>query len=361
MSALNVSVVDHFSIAWTIALKDIGDALKNKNSRTNILLIAGMVVFFYWGSAVRPWDKRVDVVVYDQTQTDSLPQEVVLEDGYTLAFYGASSLKDLETKMGFRELGIVMPPDFYDVIEAGEEPILQGHILWARRGKAAELETIYSRMFTELFARPVRVAIGSNIIVPSPGIQASSVHFTILLATFWTAVSLIPQLMLEEKQARTMDALMVSPASPGQIVLGKALAGLFYVLLGGGLYFALHWAYVTNWPLAIIAFVASSAFGIGLALAMGNLISSSQQLSFWSLPVTVVLFIPALFAQEPNLSAGLKEIFQWLPTSAMVNLLHFALSSSSPADELLFNIGVIVASLIIVYGLVVWQVRRADR
>lgn len=361
MSALNISVADHLFVAWTIALKDIGDALRNKNSRTNILLIAGLVVFFYWGTTIRPWDRSVDVVVYDQTQTGSLPQEVVLEDGHTLAFYAASSLRDMETKMGYKQLGIVLPADFYKLLEAGEEPILQGHILWVQRSKAAELESKYSGMFTELFNHPVRVSIGNNVVVPSPGVQASTVHFTILLATFWTAVALIPQLMLEEKQARTMDALMVSPAGPGQIVLGKALAGLFYVLLGGGLYFALHWAYITNWTLAIFAFVASAAFGIGLALAMGNFISSSQQLAFWSFPVTVVLFIPALFVKEPNLATGLKAIFQWLPTSAIVNLLHFALSSSSPADELLFNSAVIVASLALVYGLVVWQVRRADR
>ena len=46
---------------------------------------------------------------------------------------------------------------------------------------------------------------------------------------------------------KTLEALLVSPASAGQVVLGKALAGSFYVLLGGGLFFGLNWAAVTNW------------------------------------------------------------------------------------------------------------------
>ena len=34
--------------AWVIAMKDIQDVLRNKNGRTNILVILGIVIFFYW-------------------------------------------------------------------------------------------------------------------------------------------------------------------------------------------------------------------------------------------------------------------------------------------------------------------------
>jgi hypothetical protein len=40
------NLMDTLYIAWIIGSKDILDALKNKSSRANILLMIGMVVFF---------------------------------------------------------------------------------------------------------------------------------------------------------------------------------------------------------------------------------------------------------------------------------------------------------------------------
>ena len=54
--------------------------------------------------------------------------------------------------------------------------------------------------------------------------QATTI-LQMFIFTFMTALVLVPYLMLEEKQTRPMDTLLVSPATAGQVVLGKALAG----------------------------------------------------------------------------------------------------------------------------------------
>jgi len=60
--------LDNLYIVWAIGSKDILDALKNKKIRTNIILMMGVVVFFYWASTVRPWDKSIEVVVFDRRE-----------------------------------------------------------------------------------------------------------------------------------------------------------------------------------------------------------------------------------------------------------------------------------------------------
>jgi ABC-2 type transport system permease protein len=167
--------------------------------------------------------------------------------------------------------------------------------------------------------------------------------------------------MMEEKRTKTLDALLVSPASDGQVVMGKALAGLFYVVLTGGLFFALNWASVTNWGLALLAFLGCAMFSIGLALALGSFIRSQQHLGIWMLPVMFVLIIPAFFSQEPNLTSGLKAIFSWLPTSALVQVFQFAMSSHAPADRLVIDLAIFLVSTALVFAVVVWKVRRSDR
>ncbi len=358
---MKTNLMDNLYIAWAIGSKDIVDALKNKETRTNIILIMGLVVFFYWASTLRPFDNRIDTAVYDKGDSSLAVRPTELADGYTFRFYNASSLQEMERMMGYKQLGVVIPVDFDQVLASGGEPILSGYILWVNRARAAELETKYSAKFTELLGQPVRVEIGENFVIPSPDVETSGVHVHILFATFFVAVTLVPALMMEEKRTKTLEALLVSPASGGQVVMGKALAGLFYVLLSGGLFFVLNWAYVTNWGLALLAFLGCAMFSIGLALTLGSFIRSRQQMVIWMLPIMFVLIIPAFFSQEPNLAPGLTTLFSWLPTSALVQVFQFAMSSHAPSDRLLFDLAIILVSAALFYAVVVWKVRQSDR
>jgi ABC-2 type transport system permease protein len=353
---------DRIYIIMTIGSKDIVDALEDKNIRINLILMIGMIAFFYWASTLRPFDKRIDTVVYDEGQS-SLNEggTVELADGYTFRFYEADSIQEMEMIMGYKKLGVVIPADFDQSLASGGEPTLAGHVLWVHRTRVAELEAKYSDKFTELLGQPVRVKIGKNFIIPAPDVESSGVHFHILFATFFVAITLVPFLMLEEKRTKTLDALLVSPASAGQVVLGKALAGLFYVLLSSILFFALNWAYITNWGLAILAFLSCALFSIGFALAMGSFSKNQQHLRIWMLPIMFILIVPAIFSQEPNLAPGLKEIFSWLPTSALVRIFQFAMSSHAPIDELLTNLAIVLVSTVLVFTLVSWKVSRSDR
>jgi ABC-2 type transport system permease protein len=174
-------------------------------------------------------------------------------------------------------------------------------------------------------------------------------------------LNLVPILMVEEKQTKTMDAMLVSPASPGQVVMGKALAGFFYILISGGLFFALNWMYITNWSLALLAFILMALFSIGLALLVGSFVDSPKQVNLWTLPILFVLIVPAFFSQEPNLAAGLKAVIGWLPTSAVVDILQFAMSSSTPMNLFGKDLGIVLVSTALVFAIIVWKLRRSDR
>lgn len=361
MSAITRNFMDNLYMAWAIGSKDIVDALKNKSTRINIILLVFIVVFFYWSSTPRPFDKRIDVAIYDEGNSSLTDLPTQLGDGYSFRFYAATSPQEMERMMGYKQLGVVVPSDFEQVLEAGGEPELSGYILWVQRTRVSDLELKYSDKFSELLGQPVRVNIGKNFVIPQPDVETSTVQFTILFAVFWMAITIVPHLMMEEKQTKTMDALLVSPASAGQVIMGKALAGAFYLLLSGGLFFALNWAYVTHWGLALLAFLCTALFSIGVALAVGVFIKSPQQMTLWMLPIVAVLLIPAFFAQEPLLAGNLKAIFSWLPTTALVEMFQFALSSHAPLSQLLKDLTIALGSTGLVFAIVIWKVRRADR
>jgi ABC-2 type transport system permease protein len=357
------TLLDTLYMAWTIGTKDILDALKNKNTRINILVMTGMVLFFFWFSTLRPFDKDVSVVVYDEGHTSLTIQTAKLVDGATYRFRSVSSLEDMQTQMAHQHLGLVLPADLDATLASGGTPVLSGYVFWADRGKVPQLEVKYGRAFSEILGQPVRVVIDRNIVIPEAdagGMQATIAQ-QLTYFIFFVALLVIPYLMLEERQTRTLDALLTSPASPGQVVLGKALAGFFYILIIGGLALILNWASIVHWGLALIAFMGYALFAIGLALALGSLIQSIQQLSIWTLVLILFLVVPSVFFMEPAVKAGIRGILRWFPSAALASLFRFSCSAGVTAAQVWPNVAVAVASIAAVFGLVIWKVRQSDR
>jgi ABC-type polysaccharide/polyol phosphate export permease len=357
------TLMDTLYIAWIIGTKDILDALKYKSTRYNLVIMVGMVVFFYWLGILRPFDKDVSVVMYDQGQPGSNLETVTMMDGARYSFRRAVSLEDMQTKMANQSLGLMLPADLKQTLASGGTPTLNGYIFWVDRMKVTELEAKYTQAFTEILGQPVRVVIGENIIIPqaNAGGDHRSLSYLLVYFVFITAMTLIPHLVLEERQTRTLDALSTSPASAVQIVLGKALAGFFYVLLIGGVWVALNYAYIVNWGIALVAFLGYALFAIGLALILGSLITSMWQVGIWGMVIMLLLVIPAIFYMDPNLKAGIRVILTWFPSSALASLLRFSCSTGVTPSLVWPNLAVVVASIAIVFGLVIWKVRRSDR
>ena len=357
------SLTDTLYMAWIIGTKDILDALKNKSLRVNIVIMAGMVVFFYWLGTLRPFDKNVSVVVVDAGNTNLAMESVTLEDGAAYTFREAVSMDDMVRKMANQNLGLVLPADFDRIRESGAALTLDGYIFWGNRMQVTELEAKYNRDFSAILDQPVRVVIGQNIIIPGEdgdGMQ-STIAAQLVYFVFWTALALIPYLMLEEKQTRTLDALLTSPASPGQVVLGKALAGFFYVVIIGGLSIALNWAYIVNWGLALVAFLGYGLLAVGLGLALGGYIGSAQQIKIWSLLLILFMVVPPLFYTAPNLKDNIRMILTWLPATALSSLFRFACSTGVTLTLLLPNLAIAAVSIGVVFGLVIWKVKGSDR
>ena len=354
---------DAVYIAWTIAIKDVRDAFKNKATRTNILVLIGLVIFFYWMSNLRPFDRRVNVVVLDEGSSSLQLGRTTLQDGSELDFRQAESIADLEQKMAYQNLGLVLPEDFDQQRFAGNQINLSGYIHWAKRGQVTSLEDQYSLMFSELLGVPVVISIGENILLPPYDAlgMASTAGFHVFFAIFFMALTVVPFLIIEERQAKTIDALLVSPASPGEVILGKAIAGMILVIAIAGISIILNGSYVIHWGWALLGFTLTALLAIGLALLLGTLIRRPQQVTLWILPVVLLFVVPGFFADEPNLTAGAKAVMNWLPSVAFNRIIGFSVSDGAAGSIVGVNLAIGIAAIALVYALVIWQIKRSDR
>lgn len=258
----------------------------------------------------------------------------------------------------------MIPTDFDQVLEAGGQPELDGYVAWANRTKTSGLKSDFEQQITALLGQPVRINIEGNIVYPpsDSGLLLGMATITAVTIIIFMGITLVPNLLFEEKQTRTMEALLVSPASIGQVVMGKALAGLFYILVTAGVVFVINWTGVVHWGLAILFAIGIGLFAAAVGLVLGSFLESPQDVTGWT-GLLIVIFIGALLVDMMGLEspAFIQAIIPWVPSVALAEVFRFAFSEGVGWAQLWSNLGVVLGISMLLYGVVVWKVRRSDR
>jgi len=350
-------------IILAITGKDILDALKNKTTLTALITIVFLVVMYKFLPALSS-DEIPFAFLYDAGHS---VYTQALEDSNTLNVRVYDSFAVFEERFRVHadaELGLVLPADFDQTLAAGGIPQIQGYVLhWVSAEKTEEQRLDLENRITAIVGAPVRITMEGGTLTMLPEshggylVSAGAVVVVMMLG-----MVLIPNLMLEEKATKTLDALLVSPASSGQIVIAKALAGLFYGLAFIVMAFALNASFIIQWWLALLAVLLCTLLSIALGLILGTLIENRQQLILVANVIMFPLLIPIFLSWMTDLiPAWLISIMNWLPPVATSQLLIFSFSEQPVLNQSLPRLGLLLAVVVALLAWEAWLVRRADR
>ncbi|NOK63348.1 MAG: hypothetical protein GFH27_549361n17 [Chloroflexi bacterium AL-W] len=92
-----------------------------------------------------------------------------------------------------------------------------------------------------------------------------------------TGVFLVPILIVVEKEKHTLQAILVSPARPIEIALGKTLTGLVYSMLTVAALIALNQGWTGDWLVSIVAILMGALAMVALGLIAGSVCHTSTQ------------------------------------------------------------------------------------
>ena len=347
-------------IIRAIAAKDIVDAIKN---RTTITLILGAVSMMFTSQALPMLLNRLPtpyLAVYEVGDS-SLTAALAESDQFQLSVH--DSQEEMEEHLigvGARMVGIVVPADFDDALAEGRAAV-DGYVVWANRRAAAELATEAEARLADLMGQPVEIDMDGHIVYlqkDSPGttgLFAGMVIMVILLVGGFV----VSHLMIEEKQTKTIDALLVSPASIMDVVLGKALAGLFYCLAAVAVAIAFSWTLVTHWGLVVLVLLVASVVSVAVGLLMGVLFDNAQQMGLWiGLPFFLLLIPTLIVDMGLTLPRWIELIASWLPTTVLVSVLRLSFSGGATVMQALPQLAVTLGIGVILYLILAWQVHR---
>ncbi len=352
-------------VILAITLKDSLDAVKDRKLLPVLAAVLLMTAFFRLLPALRDGDTQALVVV-DSGQSTVVDRWA---DSGQFDLNRVSSPEEMEYFLGGEEttvLGLVLPPDLdYEV--TNESVIeLKGYVdHWVSDSDAQEVRSFFEAQLTALTGRPLRIQVNNDVVYTHPrGLQPVTTSFLMVYALVIVGLMVAPNLMIEEKELKTMDALLISPASAGQIVIAKAITGLLYCLIAGGLVLAVNAALIVHWGIAIAAVMSGSLFTVSVGLLLGSALNSRQQLIMWSAVLMFPLFIPVIASEIlPDLKAPalVQQTVSLMPTVAVAEAVRWALSGSVPWAEIGVGLTVTAACAAPFLAVVAWICRRSDK
>lgn len=359
-SRTRTRLAEDWRIIRAIAGKDILDAIRNRATLSIILavgvmMLSGLVLPLVLQSRAGPI-----CIVYDP-QKSALVRQLGLQPVATVDEMKSTVATSLQPV-----LGLVIPPELGQAREAGEAVRLDGYVAhWASRSQVARLVSTFEAELEKASGQTVRIDVQGHRVYPSaspqgqPFLLAMNMTMQILIV----GLSLVPLLLTEEKETRTFEALLVSPARLGQVVTGKALAGLFYCLCGVAVVFVFSARWVVHWDLALLAAFLGAVFAVGLGLLLGALFDSPTTLSLWMLVVVAVLLAPVLLAGvgRASVPAWVQAVAPWTPAAAITRLIGLSTAGTLPAVDVARNAAILAAESLLLYALVALRVRQADK
>ncbi|MBN1667858.1 MAG: ABC transporter permease [Anaerolineales bacterium] len=354
---------DHLRIIWAITSKDLVDALKNKNVLSVLIPAIFIVVMYYFLPGLTAESELPILRIYDQGNPELVLR---LEDSPALRVASYNSEADLLARLREDEepaIALILPAGLEEQVATGSSPELQAYVLhWLSEGQVTELQTAISAELEYLLGAPVVIEPQAiPLDSESYGITVMQILGMVFVATI-VGLTVVPHLLLEEKQQKTIDALLVSPAGGGHIILAKALTGLFYACVCVLMALVLNQVLIEHWWLALLGGFLISLFSIALGLLLGVLIENRQQFMLWAWVLILPLFMPMLLVLMEELFPNwLVEGLRWVPTTATFQVLRIAMVRTIHPALYLPQLAAVFVAAMFLLALDAWLVRRMAR
>jgi ABC-2 type transport system permease protein len=178
----------------------------------------------------------------------------------------------------------------------------------------------------------------------------------LLILTFgMIGAFVVPLLIVEEKEKRTLDFLLSSPASLNEIIAGKALTGVVYTLLIAGLLLGINRQHIQNWPLTLLTIVLGLLFVVGVGLVIGSLLNNTMQVNTWASLVLIVLLAPSF--PSIGITAWFDKAMRVIPTYYLSEALKLSMGGAVSSQFWMY-LAVLLGCTFVVFFAAAWALHR---
>jgi len=211
------------------------------------------------------------------------------------------------------DAGIVLTENFDDAVRAGEKPrlefFLSGESLLSNRVLLA-VSTLDLVRGVEARSDPVAVRIYDSAAgEKAPPISVRIVPSVLIFVMLVTGVFVPAFMLVSERERKTLHALLVTPVTMSEILMSKAILGIFMVMTMSCLTLALNRALGGEILGLLLFLMVGAVMCIEVGLIYGTTVKDAQSLYTLIKSLNVLLAGPVIFYLFPSWPQWIARLF----------------------------------------------------
>ncbi|RMF20411.1 MAG: ABC transporter permease [Cyanobacteria bacterium J083] len=313
---------------WALMVKEIAQILRNKQL-IFLLLFPPIFQLTIFGTCLSPEVQHIQLGVVDyahSSQSRELIAALTENKVFEVAGYSPNQQilgKQVET--GKIDVGMVIPPEFNRNLDKGKstkvQVLLDGVDAYTAGVASGYIAQIIDRYNRQLDTPPIIPLIDSQaVFLYNPGLISSWFFVPGIMGVVLTIMGTITSAVesVKEKDTGTLEQLLMTPATAGEILLAKVIP-LFCLLLGDVLIALGIGRFIFNVPFQgnFGLFMLLSAIYIFICQAIGIMLSTISQNKQQVILTSFFITLPMMM-----LSGALAPLESMPPFFAYFSLLN---------------------------------------
>ena len=220
--------------------------------------------------------------------------------------------------------GIALPEDFLDKIRSGVQP---GIHLYITPDAPEEIKTAMETMVNELAylisGETLNVEITQEVLgqdlLGTPVPPRDRMRPLLAVMIIFMEMLGLSNLISEEVERRTVQALLVTPARVIDVFTAKSIAGVGLAFIQAVLVMIIVGGMNINPILILVVLLLGAILVTGLSFLVSSFAKDFLSVLAWSVPFLVIMFIPALGVLIPGAITGWVKV---IPSYYLVDAIH---------------------------------------
>jgi ABC-2 type transport system permease protein len=323
-----------------------------RNQFFSVMTILGVIAFigvFYLMPGTL--DDTIAIAVYLPPDVDTDTRQFLIDTLEAEPLQSESSLYSSVEK-GDHQAGVVLTADTIDRISRGEPVTLE---IFTAPGTSLELEQALKDIFTvgfnnlQINSGTNKINVDDNITVLGPDLLGIGEPISLrdrmlpllILTTFSIELMGLANLISEEIERKTAQALMVTPLTSNQFFLSKAVMGTGLALIEV-LVIILATGKITTSPgIVFAALLTGSLMITGVGFLIASIARDLLSVISWSTLFLLILSLPGISIIFPTMAGSWIKV---IPSYYLSDVLTKTLNYGSGWRDAFLSLGILAAS-----------------
>jgi len=275
--------------------------------------------------------------------------------------YGNVSEIRQAVENGAVDVGIVLPADFDSAVIQGEETELTVYVWGESLAKDRYIATVaITSMLRELTGQEAPVEIESITLGDEVSIPWNDrlLPLIVLMAVFIGGLFLPATSVINEKEKKTLEALVITPTTIGDVFIAKGLLGMILSLFMGVVILFMNQAFGAQPLLLVLVLALGAIMAAEIGLLCGAFLKNITALfAVWKTG-GILLFGPAIVYMFPNIPQWIGRIF---PTYYILQPIIDISQQGGGWSDIATNVFILVGLDLILIGVVTYVLRRTTQ